>query len=53
MTDLILAVAHHMLVFGLVAMLAIERGLLRGEKVDAGAFKALVRAAAALNASGG
>jgi len=36
MTDLILAVAHHMLVFGLVAMLAIERGLLRGEKVDAG-----------------
>lgn len=28
MTDLILAIAHHILVFGLVAMLVMERGLL-------------------------
>jgi len=36
MTDLILAIAHHLLVFGLVAMMAIERGLPRGAAVDAG-----------------
>lgn len=35
MVDLILAILHHLLVFGLVAMLAIERALLRGETVDA------------------
>ncbi|OGN42461.1 MAG: hypothetical protein A2623_09685 [Caulobacterales bacterium RIFCSPHIGHO2_01_FULL_70_19] len=35
MADLILAILHHLLVFGLVAMLAIERALLRGETVDA------------------
>lgn len=35
MVDLILAILHHLLVFGLVAMLAIERALLRGDTVDA------------------
>lgn len=35
MTDLILAVLHHLLVFGLVAMLAIERAMLKGPTVDA------------------
>ncbi len=35
MVDLVLAILHHMLVFGLVAMLAIERALLRGDTIDA------------------
>ncbi|WP_235561411.1 DUF2214 family protein [Brevundimonas sp. Root1279] len=34
MTDLLLAIAHHILVFGLVAMLAVERVLLRGSNID-------------------
>lgn len=34
MTDLLLAIAHHILVFGLVAMLMAERVLLRGPRVD-------------------
>lgn len=34
MTDLLLASAHHILVFGLVAMLMAERVLLRGPSVD-------------------
>lgn len=33
MTDLILAILHHLLVFGLVAMLAIERMLMQGPTV--------------------
>lgn len=35
MVDLVLAILHHILVFGLVAMLAIERALLRGDTIDA------------------
>lgn len=35
MTDLALAVAHHLAVFGLVVMLAMEAGLLRAERPDA------------------
>lgn len=34
MTDLILAVTHHLLVFGLIAMLAFERSLLSSNPVD-------------------
>lgn len=35
MADLILAILHHILVFGLVGMMAIQRVLLRGDTVDA------------------
>lgn len=35
MTDLVLAILHHGLVFGLVAMLATERAMLASETVDA------------------
>lgn len=34
MTDLLLAIVHHILVFGLVAMLAIEGVLLRGPEIE-------------------
>ena len=40
MNDLILAILHHILVFGLVAMLAIERALVSARTVD---VKRLVR----------
>jgi putative membrane protein len=36
MTDLALAIAHHVAVFGLVMMLALERGLLSAPRLDIG-----------------
>lgn len=50
MTDLLLAIAHHILVFGLVAMLAVERVLLKGANID---FHRLARVDAGYGALAG
>lgn len=53
MIDLVLAIAHHLLVFGLVAMLAMEAALLRGPGITSAQTRSLSRLDAGYGATAG